>query len=95
MTVQFSHHHLLKTLSLIHCIFFYCKLTGQIYVAFFLGYLFLSIDQCDCFYVNIKQFLEREMGAHSSTLAWEIPWTEEPGGLQSRGCTESDTNEGT
>ena len=27
--------------------------------------------------------LEREMATHSSVLAWEIPWTEEPGGLQS------------
>ena len=27
--------------------------------------------------------LEEEMATHSSTLAWEIPWTEEPGGLQS------------
>ena len=26
---------------------------------------------------------EKEMATHSSTLAWEIPWTEEPGGLQS------------
>ena len=26
--------------------------------------------------------LEKEMAAHSSILAWEIPWTEEPGGLQ-------------
>ena len=25
--------------------------------------------------------LEREMATHSSVLAWEIPWTEEPGGL--------------
>ena len=25
------------------------------------------------------------MAAHSSTLAWKIPWTEEPGGLQSMG----------
>jgi len=25
------------------------------------------------------------MATHSSTLAWRIPWTEEPGGLQSRG----------
>ena len=25
--------------------------------------------------------LEKEMAAHSSILAWEIPWTEEPGGL--------------
>ena len=27
--------------------------------------------------------LEKEMAAHSSVLAWRIPWTEEPGGLQS------------
>ena len=29
--------------------------------------------------------LEEEMATHSSILAWEIPWTEEPGGLQSMG----------
>ena len=29
--------------------------------------------------------LEKEMATHSSVLAWEIPWTEEPGGLQSMG----------
>ena len=29
--------------------------------------------------------LEKEMAAHSSILAWRIPWTEEPGGLQSTG----------
>ena len=29
--------------------------------------------------------LEGEMATHSSILAWEIPWTEEPGGLQSMG----------
>ena len=27
------------------------------------------------------KFLEKEMATHSSVLAWEIPWTEEPGGL--------------
>ena len=27
--------------------------------------------------------LEKEMATHSSMLAWKIPWTEEPGGLQS------------
>ena len=27
--------------------------------------------------------LEKEMATHSSILAWKIPWTEEPGGLQS------------
>ena len=29
--------------------------------------------------------LEKEMAPHPSTLAWRIPWTEEPGGLQSMG----------
>ena len=29
--------------------------------------------------------LEEEMATHSSILAWSIPWTEEPGGLQSMG----------
>ena len=38
-----------------------------------------------------KDFLKKEMATHSSTLAWEIPWTEEPGGLQSVGSQESDT----
>ena len=32
-----------------------------------------------------KDPLEKEMATHSSTLAWKIPWTEEPGGLQSMG----------
>ena len=29
--------------------------------------------------------LEKEMATHSNTLAWKIPWTEEPGSLQSMG----------
>ena len=33
--------------------------------------------------------LEKEMATHSSILAWEIPWMEEPGGLQSIGLQES------
>ena len=33
------------------------------------------------------------MTPHSSTLAWKIPWTEEPGRLQSMGSPESDTTE--
>ena len=37
--------------------------------------------------------LEKEMAAHPSVLAWRIPWTEEPGGLQSMGRKESDTTE--
>ena len=35
--------------------------------------------------------LEEEMATHSSILAWKIPWTEEPGRLQSKGHKESDT----
>ena len=35
--------------------------------------------------------LEKEMAIHSNILAWEVPWTEEPGGLQSWGCKESDS----
>ena len=35
--------------------------------------------------------LEKEMATHSSVLAWRTPWTEKPGGLQSMGRTESDT----
>ena len=37
--------------------------------------------------------LEKEMAIHSSTIAWEIPWTEEPGRLQSMGVAESDMTE--
>ena len=36
---------------------------------------------------------EKAMAPHASTLAWKIPWTEEPGGLQSTGSLESDTTE--
>ena len=37
--------------------------------------------------------LEKEMATHSSILAWRIPWTEEPGSLQSTGHKELDTTE--
>ena len=50
---------------------------------------------CDSTQVHVKrlavlsslclQFAEKEMAPHSSTLAWKIPWTEEPGRLQSMG----------
>ena len=33
--------------------------------------------------------LEKEMATHSCILAWKIPWTEEPGGLQSMGASET------
>ena len=37
--------------------------------------------------------LEKEMATHSSIFAWEVPWTEEPGGLQSMGSQEMDRTE--
>ena len=35
--------------------------------------------------LNQEEPMEKEMATHSSVLAWEIPWTKEPGGLQSMG----------
>ena len=35
--------------------------------------------------------LEKGTATHSSTLAWRIPWTEDPSRLQSTGCKELDT----
>ena len=40
--------------------------------------------------LGLEDPLEKEMSTHSSILAWEIPWTEEPDGLQSMGSQESD-----
>ena len=40
-----------------------------------------------------EALLEKEMATLSSILGWEIPWTQEPGGLQSRGHKESDMTE--
>ena len=37
--------------------------------------------------------LEKEMATHSSILAWKIPWTEAPGGLQSMGHKELEATE--
>ena len=36
-------------------------------------------------YLGREDPLEKEMATHSSILTWRIPWTEEPGGLQSMG----------
>ena len=38
-----------------------------------------------CIYPGLCEDTEKAMAPHSSTLAWEIPWTEEPGRLQSMG----------
>ena len=41
-------------------------------------------------FLNWEDPLEKEMAIQSSILAWKIPWTEEPGGLQYMGLQESD-----
>ena len=41
--------------------------------------------ECEGVFLGWEDPLEKEMATHSSILAWEIPWTEEPGGLQSTG----------
>ena len=38
-----------------------------------------------CLYCSLEYFTEKAMAPYSSTLAWKIPWTEEPGGPQSMG----------
>jgi len=42
---------------------------------------------------HLVQITEKAMAPHSSTLAWKIPWTEEPGRLQSMGSLRVDTTE--
>ena len=50
------------------------------------------VEQCNRFFLKkfdfileYSQLTEKAMAPHSSTLAWKIPWTEEPGRLQSMG----------
>ena len=45
--------------------------------------------------LGLEDSLQEGMVTHSSTLAWRIPWTEEPRGLQSIGHAELDTTEET
>ena len=50
--------------------------------------LVLKINVCSS---DLEDPLEKEMTTHSSSLAWEIPQTEEPGALQSMGSQKSQT----
>ena len=45
------------------------------------------------YYFSVWMMSEKAMAPHSSTFAWKIPWTEEPGRLQSMGSLESDMTE--
>ena len=41
--------------------------------------------------MGLEDPLEKEIATQSSILAWEIPWTEDTGGLQSKGVAQSQT----
>ena len=44
-----------------------------------------AVQETQVLSLGLEDPLEKEMATHSSTLAWKIPWTKEPGGLQSMG----------
>ena len=49
----------------------------------------LSMQEMGLQSLSWEDTLEKEMATHSSILAWEIPWTEEPGGPQSMGSQKT------
>ena len=49
------------------------------------AYMYICIRMTDLFCYTVETIMEKAMAPHSSTLAWKIPWTEEPGRLQSMG----------
>ena len=50
-----------------------------------------AIQETQVWSLGQEDPLEKEMEAHSSILAWQIPWTEEPGRLQSIGSQKGQT----
>ena len=44
-------------------------------------------------FLGPEDLLEKKMATHSSILAWRIPWTDEPGGLQSMGLQRVNATE--
>ena len=65
---------------------------GTIYSPLFLSGLssllankYRFFSPCNLLIEVIRSFVEKALATHSSTLAWKLPWTEEPGGLQSMG----------
>ena len=50
-----------------------------------------AVQETSIQFLGREDPLEEDMAIHSSILAWRIPWTEEPGGLQSMELKEWDT----
>ena len=55
----------------------------------------LGLPELQVQFLDREDALEKELAIHSSILAWEIPWTEEPGGLQFMGSQRVGHNLGT
>ena len=51
-----------------------------------------AVQETQVRFLGWEDPLEKEMTTHSNILAWRIPWTEEPGRLQSMGSQELDTS---
>ena len=49
-----------------------------------------AMQEAQVWSLGCEDLLKKEMATHSSILSWRIPWTEEPGGLQSVKWQESD-----
>ena len=71
----------------------HCGLWNDLYIYIYI-YLYIYIyivkhlptmQETRVQFLGQEDPLEKEMATHSSTLAWKIPWTEEPGRLQSMG----------
>ena len=82
--------------SLLKSVLEKCEVSHQSYIHHMNIWVYECIELCVCVYIYIHTHTyrsEKAMAPHSSTFAWKIPWTEEPGGLQSMGSLESDTTE--
>ena len=78
-----------------HTLFFLLYTCMYVYRGFPGGWLSGKESACQCRRCEFNpwvwkiSFLEKEMATHSSILAWEIPWSERPGGLQSMGMQKN------
>ena len=63
------------------------------YLGFYYSNCYFTLKSERCISCSLLYNKEKAMAPHSSTLAWEISWTEEPGRLQSMGHEESDMTE--
>ena len=79
------HHHPKSTVCLrVHswCTFYGFEQWYKTCIHYY-GYVAQSVKSLPAQFLGWENPLEKEMATHSSVLAWRIPWTEEPGGLQS------------